>query len=151
LYKLRVNNFEVCQIRAELRYLCGDRSLVVSGRGGLDVPPEIRNRREAVAESAPIQLAIRLLIPAGSKLLELDDLETEAFDPAALSWRWKHPDPEMDILCADLQRIVRVADKKGLSRAEVFREIWQRAYGDLPDFHLVSRSAIPYLTEPWYC
>jgi radical SAM superfamily enzyme YgiQ (UPF0313 family) len=100
---------------------------------------------------APIQLAIRLLIPAGSKLLELDDLKTEGFDPAALSYSWKHPDPEMDALCKDLQRIVRLADKEGMPRSAVFSQIWERAFGELPDFHLVSRSAIPYLTEPWYC
>ena len=51
---------------------------------------------DLIESVAPIQLAIRLLIPAGSKLLELDDLPIGSFDPAALSWNWKHPDPEMD-------------------------------------------------------
>ena len=106
---------------------------------------------DLIESVAPIQFAIRLLIPAGSKLLELDDLKTEAFDPAALSYRWRHPDPAMDSLCSDLQQIVRVADKRGQSREEVFRQIWEQAFGEFPDFHLVARSAIPYLTEPWYC
>jgi radical SAM superfamily enzyme YgiQ (UPF0313 family) len=100
---------------------------------------------------APIQLAIRLLIPAGSKLLELPDLETGPFDPAALSYRWKHPDPEMDRLCSDLMQLIRQEEKKGAGRAEVFGKIWQRAFGELPDFHLAARATIPYLTEPWYC
>ena len=51
---------------------------------------------------APIQLAIRLLIPAGSKLLEIADLNAGPFDSAALSYRWEHADPEMDRLCSDL-------------------------------------------------
>ena len=106
---------------------------------------------DLIESVAPIQLAIRLLIPAGSKLMDVDDLKTEAFDPAALSYRWRHPDPGMDRLCSDLQQIVRLADQRGQSREEVFRQIWELAFGELPDFHLVSRSAIPYLTEPWYC
>ncbi|MGD1073592.1 MAG: CUAEP/CCAEP-tail radical SAM protein [Bryobacteraceae bacterium] len=95
---------------------------------------------------APIQLAIRLLIPEGSKLLELPDLKVGPFDKAALSYRWKHPDPAMDILAADLQKLIRRVGRK-----EAFPLIWQRAFGELPDFHLPARATIPYLTEPWYC
>jgi radical SAM superfamily enzyme YgiQ (UPF0313 family) len=100
---------------------------------------------------APIQLAIRLLIPSGSRLLELHDLGADAFDPVALSYRWTHPDPEMDRLCADLQNLIRKADRKKATRAEIFGLIWQRALGEFPDFHLPARAAVPYLTEPWYC
>ena len=122
--------------------------------GYLDLLRAIRDL-DLVGSVAPIQLAIRLLIPAGSKLLELGDLETGQFDPAALTWRWQHPDPEMDRLCSDLQRLIRAGDRRGTSRAEVFEMIWRRAFGDLlgvlPDFHLPDRATIPYLTEPWYC
>jgi len=100
---------------------------------------------------APVQLAIRLLIPAGSKLLELNDLKAGAFDAAALSYRWTHPDPEMDRLCSDLLKTVRAADKRGASRTETFGLIWERAFGELPDFMLAARVTVPYLTEPWYC
>jgi radical SAM superfamily enzyme YgiQ (UPF0313 family) len=122
--------------------------------GYLDLLRAIRDLG-LVESVAPIQLAIRLLIPAGSKLLELADLEVGAFDPAALSWRWQHPDPDMDRLCTDLQRLIRVGDRRGASRTELFEMIWQRAFGELlgvlPDFHLQDRATIPYLTEPWYC
>jgi radical SAM superfamily enzyme YgiQ (UPF0313 family) len=100
---------------------------------------------------APIQLAIRLLIPAGSKLLEIDDLNAGPFDSAALSYTWRHADPGMDRLCADLLRLIRAADRRGASRGEIFGLIWERAFGALPDFHLPDRATIPYLTEPWYC
>jgi len=106
---------------------------------------------DLVENVAPIQLAIRLLIPAGSRLLELDDLRTEGFDAAALSYRWKHPDAGMDALCADLQKIIRNADRKRLTRSEIFRLIWERTTGEFPDFHLADRATVPYLTEPWYC
>jgi radical SAM superfamily enzyme YgiQ (UPF0313 family) len=122
--------------------------------GYLDLLRTIRDL-DLVGSVAPIQLAIRLLIPARSKLLELADLETGSFDPAALSWQWQHPDPEMDRLCSDLQRLIRVGDRRGASRTELFEMIWQRTFGELPgvlpDFHLQDRATIPYLTEPWYC
>jgi radical SAM superfamily enzyme YgiQ (UPF0313 family) len=104
-----------------------------------------------VENVAPIQLAIRLLIPAGSRLLELPDLGAGAFDASAMSYRWSHPDPEMDLLCADLQKTIRAADRRGLGRREVFELIWQRAFGEFPDFMLPARATVPYLTEPWYC
>jgi len=100
---------------------------------------------------APIQLAIRLLIPAGSRLLELEDLGADEFDAAAMSYRWKHPDPEMDRLCQDLQLLIQRADRKGAGRTEIFRLIWDRAFGSWPDFMLADRATVPYLTEPWYC
>ncbi len=106
---------------------------------------------DLTANVAPIQLAIRLLVPSGSKLLELEDMPVGAFDREALAWTWRHPDPEMDRLCATLQKLVRAGDRSGVSRNAMFQTIWERSFGALPDFHLVDRATIPYLTEPWYC
>ena len=106
---------------------------------------------DLIENVAPIQLAIRLLIPAGSKLLELEELKLDPFDPAALSYRWQHPDPEMDLLCVDLQKLVGLGDQLGVSRAELFAMIWERAFGAKPDFAMDIRTAVPHLTEAWYC
>lgn len=106
---------------------------------------------DLVEHVAPIQLAIRLLIPGGSKLLELEDLQVEPFDPAALSYRWRHADPEMDRLCADLQKLVGLGDRLKLSRGELFTMIWERASGEKADFQIGQSAAIPRLTEAWYC
>ena len=40
---------------------------------------------------APVQLALRLLIPAGSRLLELDEIVgmTDAFQPESLAHKWR--------------------------------------------------------------
>ena len=110
---------------------------------------------ELVNQVAPIQLAIRLLIPAGSRLLELAEIReiVGPFDANALVYPWHHPDPEMDRLCADLQKLIRAEDRRKASRAEVFRRIWQRA-ADRPlpeEFDLMPRATVPYLNEPWYC
>jgi radical SAM superfamily enzyme YgiQ (UPF0313 family) len=112
----------------------------------LDLLRSIRER-DLIESVAPIQLAIRLLIPAGSKLLELEDLRVEGFDAEALSWRWAHPDAEMDVLSADLQKI---AARKG-SRSETFAAMWERAFGTPADFEITTREPIPHMTEAWYC
>ncbi len=114
-----------------------------------------------IEQVAPIQLAIRLLIPAGSRLLELAEIRemVAAFDEQALIYPWRNPDPRVDELCLELQDLVMRSEKQKLSRREIFARVWERApeKADLsappiPDSNdRVARAAIPYLTEPWYC
>ena len=108
----------------------------------------------------PIQWAIRLLIPAGSKLLELDEVRALVgpFDEEALCHPWRHPDPAVDALQAEVQEIVRSAQAGGRGRAAIFREVWRAAAarcGALapaaPPEEAPPRAAVPYLNEPWYC
>jgi radical SAM superfamily enzyme YgiQ (UPF0313 family) len=110
---------------------------------------------------APIQLAIRLLIPSGSRLLELPEVREMVgpFDQAALVYPWQNPDPRVDELCAELGDCVLQTEKQKLSRRQTFARVWERAHQaagssapPLPDCEdRVARAAIPYLTEPWYC
>jgi radical SAM superfamily enzyme YgiQ (UPF0313 family) len=103
---------------------------------------------------APIQLAIRLLIPEGSLLLELPEIRrlVGLFDARALYYPWHNPDPALDALCAQVQETIKRAEKRRTPRAEIFRQIWDLAEtGEFPDIPLASRATIPYLTEPWYC
>jgi radical SAM superfamily enzyme YgiQ (UPF0313 family) len=109
---------------------------------------------------APIQLAIRLLIPAGSRLLELTDVRrlVAPFDPSALVYPWRNPDPRVDALCEELEEIVGSSEKGKLPRRVIFERIWKAAHeaaGMKAEFAaqplLASRAAIPYLSEPWYC
>jgi radical SAM superfamily enzyme YgiQ (UPF0313 family) len=108
----------------------------------------------------PIQLAIRLLIPAGSLLLELEDVCRIAgpFDPAALLHPWRHPDPRVDALADEVQQIVERGEKMGRAREIMFQQVWRAAHAaagiDAPapaEPPLVARAAVPFLTEPWYC
>jgi radical SAM superfamily enzyme YgiQ (UPF0313 family) len=106
---------------------------------------------DLVDHVAPIQLALRLLIPRGSLLLELDDVQAviTGFDEPALLYRWKHPDRQMDALAA---KAMTLAALEG-SRREIFRKMWDLA-ADRPlpeDFDLMPRATIPYMDEPWYC
>ncbi|MHB8652915.1 MAG: CUAEP/CCAEP-tail radical SAM (seleno)protein [Terriglobia bacterium] len=116
---------------------------------------------DLVEHVAPIQLAIRLLIPAGSRLLELQEVRgmVGPFDAAAMVYPWSNPDPRVDELCLEIQKLVQQGEKKGDSRRAIFNRVWNTAHlmeGDsvrgIPDFPVsVSRAAIPYLNEPWYC
>lgn len=109
---------------------------------------------------APVQLGIRLLIPAGSRLLELPDIQRiiQPFDEQALVYPWKHADPRIDELCDEVQQIVASSEKLKRSRASTFEKIW-RAANDAADVDaappvlpvLASRATVPYLNEPWYC
>ncbi len=118
-------------------------------------------RLELVDQVSPIQCAIRLLIPPGSKLLELPDVQNlvEGLDEAKLSYIWRNPDPRVDALQRDLEYLVQRCAGQHVPRREVFRQVWERAYqgvGDaegvvpLPDLPPAARF-VPYLSEPWYC
>ena len=121
---------------------------------------EVLREQELAGNMAPIQLAIRLLIPAGSRLLELDEIRRNVatFDEAALVYPWKHADPRVDHLCEQVQGIVHSGEKMKRDRAEIFEGIEDAAFtianggitrSALPP--LPSRAAIPHLNEPWYC
>ena len=106
---------------------------------------------------APIQLGIRLLIPEGSRMLELKEVREAigAFDPESLVYPWKNPDERLDRLSETVQEIAAAADRQKLSRFAAFEQIWRAAH------HAVGREAtlltlpkasnVPFLSEPWYC
>jgi radical SAM superfamily enzyme YgiQ (UPF0313 family) len=116
---------------------------------------------DLVPNVAPIQYAIRLLIPAGSRLLELKEVQDliGEFDPESLSYPWKNPDPRMDALHTDLQEIIGKQVSGELDRAEFFSEVVEKvrqAGGRVtrrPTSTPADRRgvAIPHMNEPWYC
>jgi radical SAM superfamily enzyme YgiQ (UPF0313 family) len=117
-------------------------------------------RAESLMENvAPIQLGIRLLIPEGSRLLELDEVRSNVgpFDPESLFYPWKHADPRVDALSETVQAIAAEGDRRKESRSMVFERIWKAAHAaaglDAPVIQptLAHPAAIPFLSEPWYC
>jgi radical SAM superfamily enzyme YgiQ (UPF0313 family) len=117
-------------------------------------------RDESLMENvAPIQLGIRLLIPEGSRLLELDEVRRNVgpFDPESLFYPWKHADPRIDALSETVQTIAAESDRRKESRSIAFERIWKAAHAaaglDLPITQpsQAPSAAIPFLSEPWYC
>jgi radical SAM superfamily enzyme YgiQ (UPF0313 family) len=115
-------------------------------------------RLDLVDHVAPIQLAIRLLVPEGSRLLMLEDMRAHVgpFDPATLTYRWAHADPRVDALQRDVTALVGM--RLTTDRRALFDEIavlaHSRAGVPAPPFDTRparARTTVPYLNEPWYC
>jgi hypothetical protein len=111
---------------------------------------------ELVDHVAPIQLAIRLLVPDGSRLLALPDVRAIVgpFELETLTYPWRHADPRVDALQRDVLELVGRRPQE--SRRELFEAIADRASAPAartPRRHDGgrSRAAVPYLNEPWYC
>jgi radical SAM superfamily enzyme YgiQ (UPF0313 family) len=108
----------------------------------------------------PIQLGIRLLIPEGSRMLELEEVcrLVGLFDPQSLSYPWKNADARLDALSETVQEIAATAERQKESRSATFERIWRAAHAaaGLPAPPQINLSAqpqagIPFLSEPWYC
>jgi radical SAM superfamily enzyme YgiQ (UPF0313 family) len=111
--------------------------------------------RDLVQSVPSVQLTIRLLIPCGSRLLELPEIRkvlTE-FDSERLVYPWQHPEPQVDGLAARASDLVAEGNRKKLSRSDIFEQLWRLAGEPQAGWHgvTVSRRFVPYLTEPWYC
>jgi radical SAM superfamily enzyme YgiQ (UPF0313 family) len=111
---------------------------------------------DLVDHVAPIQLAIRLLIPEGSRLLQVDEIRRLAgsFDPGTLTYRWVHADPRVDRLQHDIAAMVGsrlVSDRRPLF-AEISALAHDRTGLPRPVQRLPAGGRfVPYLDEPWYC
>ena len=111
---------------------------------------------DLVDHVAPIQLAIRLLVPRGSRLMDVEEVQqlVGPFDPATLAYRWTHADPRVDALHRDVNAIVggRLASDRRAVFEEILALAHQRAGTVAPALRDVApRAPIPYLSEPWYC
>jgi hypothetical protein len=106
----------------------------------------------------PVQLSLRLLIPAGSRLLELPEAETgiTGFEPASLGYQWNHENPEVDKLQERIRLWTEQAEGDGRSRLDIFngiRRLALEAAGREVDTISESQvgSAVPAHSESWYC
>jgi radical SAM superfamily enzyme YgiQ (UPF0313 family) len=118
---------------------------------------------DLIENIAPIQYAIRLLIPTSSRLLELSEVRelVDVFDEKRLCYPWTHPDPRVDRLFEAVMAAVESGQRCSASRQEIFDHIWQVACdaGALvaqkqihtTEFRGARHKVIPHLSEPWYC
>jgi radical SAM superfamily enzyme YgiQ (UPF0313 family) len=109
----------------------------------------------------PVQYTLRLLIPPGSLLLDLPELQPHLgpLEPETLSYRWTHPDPRMDRLQQAAADLVAEAAERGEDAAMTFdriRALADAAAGGAPRAPLAprldpDRRRPPRLTEAWFC
>lgn len=123
---------------------------------------EVLAELDLVDNVPPIQYAIRLLIPQGSRLLELAQVRQiiGEFDEAALCYPWRNPDPTVDRLYEEVMATVKEAQRDNASRRDAFARVWEvsskACHGvatALPAGlnRAVSSRPAPSLSEPWYC
>ena len=119
---------------------------------------EVIDSLDLVDHVPPVQWSIRLLIPAGSRLLGLSEIRdlVGPFDPLALAYPWRHSDPTRGCAAADGGR------SRGAERREPCRDVrgdpcgGGRSGEPHADTNRACESGarrprVPYLTEPWYC
>ncbi len=106
----------------------------------------------------PVHLSIRLLLPPGSLLLEDPGLAVEGLDETALSYRWRHPDPRMDVLQGEVARVVEEAAARSEAPAATFDRIGRLALAAAGRPHerfapvaADTGKRAPRLTENWFC
>jgi len=108
---------------------------------------------------APIQLGIRLLIPEGSRLLELEEVRNKIgpFDPQLLAYPWKTADSRLDALSENIRALAGAAEQRKESRFETFQRIWNVSHemagkaAPRLDPQLQPNRGVPFMSEPWYC
>jgi radical SAM superfamily enzyme YgiQ (UPF0313 family) len=115
---------------------------------------------QAVIENvAPIQMGIRLLIPEGSRMLELEEIRRVIgpFDAESLAYPWENADPRLDALSEMLQEIAAAGERQKESRLATFERIWKAAHAaagiaaPAMKYSASSQARVPFLSEPWYC
>lgn len=115
---------------------------------------------ELVGSVDPVQLSIRLLIPRGSLMLEVSEIEPHLgpYDPDALSYTWTAADERTVGLQARIAQIVEGKQADGVPSAEIFCDVRDavlaalgRPPADRTDVLERVRPDVPRLTEPWFC
>ncbi len=114
---------------------------------------------DLIENLAPVQLSIRLLIPQGSRILELTEMEDSlgGFDAEKLSYSWTPTDPRADDLQEKVCEAVQQGEREGADRRAIFKHVWELAYAAcertapaLLQARADSRP-VPAMSEPWYC
>ena len=115
---------------------------------------------DLIENVAPIQLAIRLLIPNKSYLLDTPEIQPHLLDynEESLSYSWRNPDESVENLCSEIQVIVETSSVNQKTRSETFASIYaaaRKACGlkrnDNPFKISSSGYNIPSMSEPWFC
>ncbi len=106
---------------------------------------------DLVGNVDPVQFTIRLLIPKGSLLLELDDINAviEGWDAERFTYSWRSADPAVDGLQTRLAAIAEDAAASGERAAVTYNRM--RVAAGLAEAEVGDVEGRPRLTEPWFC
>jgi radical SAM superfamily enzyme YgiQ (UPF0313 family) len=109
----------------------------------------------------PVQYSLRLLVPPGSLLTAHPGMRPHLGEliEADFSYQWRHPDPRMDALQAEVAALIAEAAPRAQDAAVTFdrvRALAAQAAGAAAPTPLAprlspDRARPPRLTEPWFC
>jgi radical SAM superfamily enzyme YgiQ (UPF0313 family) len=107
----------------------------------------------------PVQLAIRLLIPRGSLILDIPGMSSTVgdYDEDSLSYAWESQDPAVDELQRRLAERAERAASGDESLTATLTDMWMMALetagstGVTPQIPAGAITGRPRLTEPWFC
>lgn len=107
----------------------------------------------------PVQLAIRLLIPRGSLILEIPGIGEliGEYDEESLSHVWQSADPAVDDLQSRMAVRAERAASTGEPLVETLTDMWLMALeaagssSTTPQIPAGAITGRPRLTEPWFC
>ena len=110
---------------------------------------EFVETRRLVDLTPPVQLGLRLLVPSDSPLVqpmrEMDSLES--YDSDGLTWNWRHEDPRMDALQAEIAALAERQSSFAHIKHAACSALGVEPWPDVTAPH-VHR---PGLTEDWFC
>jgi radical SAM superfamily enzyme YgiQ (UPF0313 family) len=116
---------------------------------------------DMMANVDPVQYTIRLLVPEGSLLLALPQLQEHLgpYEPERLSYPWQSADPAADLLQGRLNALVQQSTAAGEPagvtfariRAAVREAAGEPALAEIEVIAMGSSEGRPRLTEPWFC
>jgi radical SAM superfamily enzyme YgiQ (UPF0313 family) len=108
-------------------------------------------RRGVIDWIDPIQLAIRLLIPPSSLLLELADIREliGPIPPETFTHPWKHPDVAMDTLHRAVSERIEADAKANVDVVRTFSALWDLA--EVEGQPRWRRRESARLSESWFC
>ena len=104
----------------------------------------------------PVQMAIKLLVPPGSLLLDHPSMAEYVgdYDAGALVYKWGFADPSTEVLWKELETIASDASECGAETVATLNQMRQVVQGrsghELEPFR-ASVSPVPRLTESWFC
>lgn len=117
--------------------------------------------RHLIEHVDPVHFSIRLLLPPGSSLLATHEEKPwlGELDAAAYTYRWRHPDPRMDMLHQEIAALVEQAQVAHQDPVVTFfqlKALALQACGRLVNVaHEIKRygqsKVLPHLSESWFC
>ncbi len=117
-------------------------------------------RHDLIGNVDPVQYTIRLLIPEGSLMLDIPEIEPflGPYDAEILTYTWTAADERTAVLQRDLTTLVEGGQSAGKTITEIFcdvRDAVRAVSGqDPPEREPILAGATegrPRLTEPWFC